>query len=150
MRTVEVTLHLSGDATAAAQDAELDVAVVRRTGHVGAGQEHVAAVNKDGLGVELGVWRLPLVNRPLVDAVGRVGEGSPAAVEQLGRLQDHADVNASTDCRFEGGDDRSDPVRGEAHHGHPLGCAVDELAHDLRGEANRCGRRVRTGDDDRY
>ena len=64
-----MTLYLRGDATAATQDTQLDIAVVGGTGHVGAGQQHVATVDDDGLGVELGVWRLALVDRPLVDAI---------------------------------------------------------------------------------
>lgn len=46
---VEVVLDLAGHTAAPAEDPQLDVLVVGSSGHVRAGEEHVAAVDDDGL-----------------------------------------------------------------------------------------------------
>lgn len=47
-------LDLAGDAAASAQHAEFEVLVASSVGHVAAGEEHVAIVDDDNLGVEPG------------------------------------------------------------------------------------------------
>ena len=100
-----MVLDLAGDATASAKDTEFDVLVVGGVGHVGAGEEDVAVVDDDGLGVELGAGRLAAIEGPVVDAVLGVRVRSSAAVEVLWRLEDEADRHAACDRCVERSDD---------------------------------------------
>lgn len=70
-----MALDLGGDSAAPAQDAQLDVLVVGGARHVGAGEQHIAAVDDHGLGVELRLWRLAAVDGPVVCPEPGVGRG---------------------------------------------------------------------------
>src|SRR5687768_2390911 len=59
---VKVALHLRGHVTSATEHAELDVLVVSGAGHVGAGEQDVAAIDDHSLGVELGVRWVAVVD----------------------------------------------------------------------------------------